>query len=117
MNKAIVQTFSMLAEIPFDKLGSLLYHSGRNENAEMQRCDPFRLIEALMRSGKTVEMQLDAALAPAALSAAKWGVLRQLAEAGEDLPLGQLATKLACVKSNVTQLMDRLEAEHLVRRV
>jgi DNA-binding MarR family transcriptional regulator len=30
--------------------------------------------------------------------------------------LGQLADRLACVKSNVTQLVDRLEAEGLVTR-
>ena len=37
-------------------------------------------------------------------------------EAGGSLPLGQLADRLACVKSNVTQLIDRLEAEGLVTR-
>ena len=42
---------------------------------------------------------------------------RELVEAGGQLPLGQLATKLACVKSNATQLVDRLTAEKLVRRV
>src|SRR4029434_1470649 len=66
---------------------------------------------------KAVESELDGALAPVGLSAAKWGVLRQLVETGGDLPLGQLATKLACVKSHVTQLMDRLEGAHLVQRV
>jgi len=30
--------------------------------------------------------------------------------------LGQLAERLACVKSNVTQLVDRLEADGLVNR-
>ena len=31
-------------------------------------------------------------------------------------PLGQLADRLACVKSNVTQLVDRLEIDGLVSR-
>ena len=35
---------------------------------------------------------------------------------GGALPLGQLADRLACVKSNVTQLVDRLEADGLVTR-
>jgi DNA-binding MarR family transcriptional regulator len=39
-----------------------------------------------------------------------------LAEAGDALPLGQLAERLACVKSNITQLVDRLEADGLVAR-
>jgi DNA-binding MarR family transcriptional regulator len=51
------------------------------------------------------------------LSLAKLGALRHLAEAGEPLPLGQLAERIACVKSNVTQLIDRLESDDLVRRV
>ena len=40
-----------------------------------------------------------------------------LVEAKEPLALGQLAEKIACVKSNVTQLVDRLENEGLVQRV
>jgi DNA-binding MarR family transcriptional regulator len=39
-----------------------------------------------------------------------------LIEAGGSLPLGQLAERLACVKSNVTQLVDRLEIDGLVSR-
>lgn len=42
--------------------------------------------------------------------------IHQLSEAGESLPLGQLADRLSCVKSNVTQLVDRLEADGLVTR-
>ncbi len=70
-----------------------------------------------MQSGKFTETQLDAALATVGLSAAKWNVLRQLIEADGQLSLGQLAVKLSCVKSNTTQLVDRLEADKLVRRV
>ncbi|MCX6044826.1 MAG: MarR family transcriptional regulator [Chloroflexi bacterium] len=83
----------------------------------MNSCDPYQLIEALMHSGKSVETQLDAALAAVELSAARWNGLRHLTAAGGQLPLGQLAAKLSCVKSNATQLVDRLEAEKLVRRV
>jgi DNA-binding MarR family transcriptional regulator len=32
------------------------------------------------------------------------------------LPLSQLAGRLSCVKSNITQLVDRLEADGLVAR-
>ena len=32
------------------------------------------------------------------------------------MPLGQLAERLSCVKSNITQLVDRLEGDGLVAR-
>ena len=82
-----------------------------------ESCDAFRLIDALMQGGKFTETQLDAALGTVGLSATKWSVLRQLVVAGGQLPLGQLATRLSCVKSNATQLVDRLTADQLVRRV
>src|SRR5690606_12259102 len=88
-----------------------------NKNDGMETCDAYQLIEALMRSGKAVELRLDAALAPVGLSATKWNALRQLVNAGGRLSLGQLAEKLSCVRSNATQLVDRLEIENLVRRV
>jgi DNA-binding MarR family transcriptional regulator len=37
-------------------------------------------------------------------------------QADGSLPLGQLAERLACVRSNVTQLVDRLDADGLVTR-
>lgn len=79
-------------------------------------CDPLALIELLRQGSKSTEAQLDAAFAPIGLSVAKWSMLKQLSLAGGKLPLGELAERLACVKSNVTQLVDRLEAEQLVRR-
>lgn len=48
---------------------------------------------------------------------AKQSALTQLALAGEPLTLGELAARLSCVRSNITQLVDRLEADGLVRRV
>jgi DNA-binding MarR family transcriptional regulator len=56
-------------------------------------------------------------LAPIGLSLSKLNVLAILLEAGEPIPLSRLATRLACVKSNVTQLVDRLESEGLVARI
>jgi DNA-binding MarR family transcriptional regulator len=60
--------------------------------------------------------RLEHALEPVGLSVAKFGVLARLAVAGEPLPLGTLAERCACVRSNITQLVDRLEAERLVAR-
>lgn len=75
------------------------------------------LLQALTRADHLFTSRLEAALEGDGLSIAKFGVLKELGSANEPLPLGQLAERLACVKSNVTQLVDRLEAEGLVRRV
>ncbi len=74
------------------------------------------LFQRLLQAAAVVEARLEEAVASAGLSLAKLGVLQHLVEAGAPLPLGQLAERIACVKSNVTQLVDRLEAEGLVRR-
>lgn len=70
----------------------------------------------LLRAGAAVQARIERALEPAGLSSAKLGLLRHLAGVGEGLPLGRLAERLSCVRSNVTQLVDRLEADGLVRR-
>lgn len=51
------------------------------------------------------------------MSVAKWWALRHLFRSGVALPLSKLAVLLDCARSNATQLVDRLEAEGLVRRV
>jgi DNA-binding MarR family transcriptional regulator len=60
---------------------------------------------------------MEDALAGVGLSSAKYSVLAKLAQAGEPLALSDLAAQVSCVRSNMTQLVDRLEAEGLVRRV
>lgn len=70
----------------------------------------------ILRTLHAVEDGLDAALAPLGLSLAKLGVLSKLVAAGEPLALGELAKRSACVRSNITQLVDRLEADKLVAR-
>ncbi len=64
-----------------------------------------------------VESRLEAALEPLGLSLAKLGLLDNLVEAGSPVLLGTLAEMCACVRSNITQLLDRLEAAGLVARV
>jgi DNA-binding MarR family transcriptional regulator len=71
---------------------------------------------AVLRAAGHLEEQVDARLASAGLSLPKLAALRALVNAGDAIPLGQLAERLACVKSNVTQLVDRLEADGLVSR-
>src|SRR5262245_62483769 len=65
---------------------------------------------------QTVAARLEVVLEPLGLSLAKFGALAKLVAAGEPLPLGTLAERCACVRSNITQLVDRLEAEKLVVR-
>ena len=71
---------------------------------------------AVLHASSVLEGRVEARLADVGLSIAKLAALRRLTEAGESLPLGQLAERLSCVKSNVTQLVDRLEADGLVSR-
>ena len=71
----------------------------------------------LVRIGRLLEDRLDGSLGELGLSAAKLSVLSQLVASEAPLPLGELATRLSCVRSNITQLVDRMEADGLVRRV
>jgi DNA-binding MarR family transcriptional regulator len=71
---------------------------------------------AVLHASGVLESRVEARLAEAGLSLAKLAALHQLSRAGESLPLGQLADRLSCVKSNVTQLVDRLEADGFVSR-
>lgn len=72
---------------------------------------------ALLSAARALEERLEAAMGSAGLSMAKYGVLRCLAEAGEPLTLTDLASQQHCVRSNITQLIDRLETDGLVKRV
>ena len=97
-----------------------MYNSGMNEildRASLAKdADPIELVTTLIHTGKVIEERLDDTLAAVGLSVAKWAAIHQLALAEEPLTLSQLADRLACVRSNATQLVDRLEADKLVRR-
>jgi DNA-binding MarR family transcriptional regulator len=85
---------------------------------DRSRCadNPCPVTFALVRAAKAAESRVESSLDRLGLSMAKIGVLRQLVVAGEPVALGQLAERNACVKSNMTQLVDRLEADGLVTR-
>ena len=72
---------------------------------------------ALVHAAQAIEDRWQEALAGVGLSTAKQGALTVLVESGEPLSLSELAARLTCVRSNITQLVDRLDAEGLVRRV
>ncbi len=72
---------------------------------------------SLIHAAQGITEQLEGALGESGLSMAKFSALTALADAGEPLTLGDLADRLSCVRSNITQLVDRLESDGLVRRV
>ncbi|HEY3329529.1 MAG TPA: MarR family transcriptional regulator [Capsulimonadaceae bacterium] len=75
------------------------------------------LLALLISTGRLAEGRLDDALAEAGLTFVKWRALNTLLVEGSPLPLCALAGKLSCVKSNITQLVDKLEGDCLVERV
>jgi DNA-binding MarR family transcriptional regulator len=74
------------------------------------------LLTLLIKSGRLAESRLDDALGAVHLTFVKWRALDTLVKAEAPIPLKLLPEQLHCVKSNVTQLIDKLEAEGSVRR-
>jgi DNA-binding MarR family transcriptional regulator len=75
------------------------------------------VIRLFLQTAQAIEERLGASLEAVELSVAKYSALKQLALVDEPLSLSELATRLVCVRSNISQLVDRLEADGLVRRV
>ena len=86
----------------------------RPESAKTKGVHP---VFGLLEAARALETKLEAAMSDVGLSMAKFGVLRTLADAGEPLTLTELASCQQCVRSNITQLVDRLEADGFVKRV
>jgi DNA-binding MarR family transcriptional regulator len=61
--------------------------------------------------------RIGAALGRVGLSYPKYEVLEHLRTSAEPVSLGALADGQSCARSNITQLVDKLETEGLVRRV
>ena len=64
-----------------------------------------------------VQEQVEEALESVGLSGPKYMTLDQLVRAGEPMSLSALADCRKCVRSNITQRIDRLAADGLVERV
>src|SRR5262245_22212 len=77
---------------------------------------PGARLETLLHAASVAQDHVEAQLTQLGLSLPKLAALTVLKEAGESLALGQLADRLSCVKSNITQLVDRLEADGFVSR-
>ncbi len=72
---------------------------------------------AFLAAAEQLHERVGAALAAVGLSYPKYELLKNIRDAGGPLSLGLLAEGQGCARSNITQLMDRLEAEGLVQRV
>jgi DNA-binding MarR family transcriptional regulator len=75
------------------------------------------LLLALFHAAHVRQERVEAAMAAAGLSVARFSLLDELERAGEPLPLREIAARQHCVRSNVTQLVDRLAEGGLVARV
>lgn len=84
---------------------------------EYRFTDPSPVTSAVLHAARAIDARLEAVLAPLRLSMAKVGVLRHLVQEGAPLALSVLAERNRCVRSNITQLADRLEADGFLRRV
>jgi DNA-binding MarR family transcriptional regulator len=72
---------------------------------------------SLLKAAESLEERLATAFGTVGLSLPKFSVLAELVRAGEPLPLATIASRLSCVRSNVTQLIDRLEKDGMVKRI
>ena len=76
-----------------------------------------KMMWGLLEAARALEERLEGALGEVGLSSPRLSVLTALVNSTSPLPLSELAARLSCVRSNITQLVDRLEADGLVRRV
>ena len=72
---------------------------------------------SILRAASAIERRCEDALAHAGLSCAKFAALARLVQAGKPLSLSDLAERLTCVRSNITQLVDRLQEDGLAQRI
>ena len=75
-----------------------------------------KIAYSLIHAAHSIEGLFEKALAAVNLSGPKFAALSVLVAQDQPLSLSELAEKLTCVRSNVTQLVDRLEADGLVKR-
>src|SRR5437588_4095746 len=96
-----------------------MYHSSMKDSRTLsdKETSSDTTIFSLLHAAHALEDRVEVTLEKAGLSTPKFSVLSALEANGEPLSLSELATRLSCVRSNMTQLVDRLESEGLVRRV
>jgi DNA-binding MarR family transcriptional regulator len=93
------------------------YSSRMNEICGLEDIGSDPLVRTLLGAAQRLEARVETALGASGLSLTKLAILHHLVQTVEPLQLGRLADRISCVKSNITQLVDRLESDGLVRRV
>ncbi|CAN5317852.1 MarR family transcriptional regulator [soil metagenome] len=93
------------------------YQDDVAERNDLQNGPDDGLMLAVMKSARHVQDRLEVVLESVALTPAKFQALDALVQAGTPMALSELAGSLRCVRSNITQLADRLELDGLVKRV
>jgi len=96
----------MPVTVALDNYLSAMYYSYVNE----------KIAFSLLHAAHSIEGRFEEALTTVNLSNPKFAALSVLVAEDQPLSLSELAQKLTCVRSNVTQLVDRLEADGLVKR-
>ena len=95
----------------------MVYSSYMNKNTAMLSESVDIVLHSLIRIGKISETRFDKAFQDVGLTKAKYHTLRSLEEHGGPLSLSEVAESLHSVRSNATQMVDRLVAEGLVERI
>lgn len=93
------------------------YQTAVAEQSDLQSGPDDGLMLAVIRSARHIQERLEVVLDAVSLTPAKYQALDALVKAGTPMALSELAGSLRCVRSNITQLADRLELDGLVKRV
>ena len=93
------------------------YQGAMAERNDLQTGPDDGLMLAVIKSARHIQDKLEQILESVSLTPAKFQALDALVRAGEPMALSELAGSLRCVRSNITQLADRLEMDGLVKRV
>lgn len=100
-----------------DNYASIVYYQAMNDFDQCPTEGAIGLVALLIKTGRHAEGRIDDALEAVGLTFIRWRALDTLVKADEPIGLTTLAEKLHCVKSNVTQIVDKIEADGQVRRV
>jgi DNA-binding MarR family transcriptional regulator len=90
-------------------------HDASNPSPEVQSKGELVLF-SLLEAAHALENRIDSELSQLNLSISKYMTLRHLAQAQGGMSLSALADCRKCVRSNITQLIDRLVADGFVER-
>jgi DNA-binding MarR family transcriptional regulator len=108
---------------PLDVIDNRIYHAamnypGRDSMAEAQtRPAEAVTLTNFLGLAERLYGRIAEALGRVGLTYARYEVLTYLQGSGEPVSLSALAQNHHCARSNITQIIDRLEAEGLVQRV